>query len=92
MWDGLREHAVTAMGTLRLISGSIEVCAGLLMLYFQSLEKAMAINATLALVGPTVLILVTATGLAAMAEELSWGRMVLIFAGVALILWGIFSD
>ncbi|MDI3256598.1 MAG: YqhV family protein [Kyrpidia sp.] len=92
MWDGLREHAVAAMGTLRVISGCIEISAGLLMLYFQSLERALAINAGLSLVGPTVLILVTATGLSAMAEELSWRRIFLILAGVGLILRGIFSD
>ncbi|MBX6395405.1 MAG: YqhV family protein [Alicyclobacillaceae bacterium] len=92
MWEGLREHAVMAMGTLRVISGCIEVTAGLLMLYFRSLERAMAINAGLSLVGPTVLILVTATGLSAMADDLSWGRILLILAGVTFILWGIFAD
>lgn len=92
MWDGIREHAVAAMGALRVVSGCIELTAGLLILYWRSLEKAVLINAGLSLVGPAVLILATAAGLTAMAEDLSWGRMALILLGVGLILWGVLGD
>ncbi|KAA9007490.1 DUF2619 domain-containing protein [Paenibacillus spiritus] len=80
---------VSWMAALRMISGSIEIAAALIMLRLNQVDKALAVNSGLALVGPTVLILTTAVGLTGMAQELSWGKLGWIGAGVACLLYGI---
>ena len=42
---------VMSMASLRVLSGSIEICAALLMLRLNQLDKALLINSSLALVG-----------------------------------------
>lgn len=64
---------VSWMSALRLLSGSVEIAAALIMLKLNQVDKALAVNSGLALVGPTILILTTAVGLTGMAEQLSWG-------------------
>ncbi|MBL0387010.1 YqhV family protein [Tumebacillus sp. ITR2] len=85
----LKDSIVNGMAGLRLLSGLIEVSAALLMLYFGTVQKAVMINAGLALVGPTVLILVTTLGLIGMADKLEFWRMIIVMGGVGLILWGV---
>jgi hypothetical protein len=80
---------VLGMVLLRLLSGSIEILAALLMLKFNQLDKALIINSLLAIVGPITLILTTSLGLFGMAGSISYTRMFYIFAGVGLILFGI---
>ncbi|MEK5027116.1 YqhV family protein [Paenibacillus sp. FSL M7-1046] len=77
------------MAALRLLSGSVEVTAALIMLRLNQVDKALAVNSGLALVGPTILILTTAVGLTGMAQELSWGKLGWIGCGVAFLLIGI---
>nr|WP_036668997.1 YqhV family protein [Paenibacillus sp. HW567] len=77
------------MATLRLLSGSVEIMAALLMLKLNQVDKALAVNSGLALVGPTILVLTTAVGLTGMAQELSWGKLGWIGCGVAFLLIGI---
>jgi hypothetical protein len=89
MLDFLRENVVYGMSGLRLLSGSIEIVAALLMLYFGTVHKAVQINAALALVGPTVLILVTSLGLMGLADKMEFWRMAVVMGGVAMILWGV---
>ncbi|RKQ13233.1 DUF2619 domain-containing protein [Lysinibacillus endophyticus] len=74
------------MVILRIISGSIEITAAGLMYKFQSLEKALAINSMLALVGPTILIITTGIGIAGISEKISFLKMICLFSGVVLIL------
>ncbi len=57
------EKAVLGMVILRLLSGSIEITAALLMLKANEIEKALIINSSLAIVGPLVLIATTFIGL-----------------------------
>ncbi|WP_170885506.1 YqhV family protein [Bacillus alkalicellulosilyticus] len=83
------EAAVMGMVAIRLISGMIELTAAALMFKFNSIEKAVAINALLAVVGPIVLISTMTVGLIGMADKLSFGKLLLIGAGVALILIGL---
>lgn len=90
MFD-IRDQLVWAMAGLRALSGTIELVAAILMLYFGTVEKAMTVNAFLSIVGPTVLILVTTIGLVGMAEDLSFSKIALILTGVALILYGVRS-
>ena len=44
------------MGILRIISGSIEILAGMLMFRLNDVEKALVVNSSLAMVGPIILI------------------------------------
>ncbi|MGZ4107373.1 MAG: YqhV family protein [Tumebacillaceae bacterium] len=89
MLSFLRDNALYGMAGLRFFSGSIEVLAALLMLYFGTVERAVQVNAALALVGPTVLILVTSLGLLGLADKLEFWRMFVVMGGVALILYGV---
>jgi hypothetical protein len=89
MFRNMVDHVVWGMAGLRFLSGTIEVIAAFLMLYFGTVERAVVVNAFLSLVGPTVLILVTTLGLIGLAEKLELWRMVIVMAGVGLILWGV---
>ncbi|WP_379161916.1 YqhV family protein [Paenibacillus sp. sgz5001063] len=80
---------VSWMAALRLLSGSVEITAALIMLKLNQVDKALVVNSGLALVGPTILILTTAVGLTGMAQELSWGKLGWIGCGVAFLLIGI---
>ena len=80
------ESALLYMVILRIISGSIEITAAGLMYKFQDLEKALAINSMLALVGPTILIITTGIGIAGISEKISFLKMICLFSGVVLIL------
>lgn len=80
---------VSWMAVLRLLSGSVEIMAALIMLRLNQVDKALAVNSGLALVGPTILILTTAVGLTGMAQELSWGKLGWVGCGVAFLLIGI---
>lgn len=85
------EKAVLGMAFLRLLSGSIEIFAAILMLRFNSVEKALMINSSLALVGPIILILTTTIGLVGIVGEISVMKIVWILLGVAFILIGVKS-
>lgn len=82
---------VTGMATLRILSGSLEIAAAILMLKLGRVDKALAVNSALAFVGPSVLLLTTAIGLAGMADRLSWGKLLWIGLGVGCLLIGIFK-
>ena len=75
---------VVSMALLRLLAGSIEITAALLMLKFGRVHTAMKINGILGLIGPIILTLVSALGLLGLAQQLPPTR-VLAAAGVALI-------
>lgn len=85
------EKAVLGMAFLRLISGSIEIFAAILMLKFNSVEKALVVNSSLAIVGPIILILTTSIGLLGIVEKISYMKMVWIFLGVGFIFVGVKS-
>lgn len=83
------DKVVAWMATLRLMSGSAEIIAALIMLRLNQVDKALAVNSALALVGPTVLVLTTAIGLSGIAGQLSWNKFGWIGVGVACLLIGI---
>lgn len=83
------EKAILGMASLRVLSGSLEILAALLILRVNQVEKALLINSGLALVGPIVLLLTTTIGLLGMAERVSFGKLTWILAGVACILIGV---
>ena len=74
------------MIVLRLISGSIEITAAMLMLKYNNLEKAFYINSLLALVGPVILIVTTGIGLTGLTEKISFTRIICLFSGILLII------
>lgn len=78
-----------AMGIIRLISGSIEVLSACLMIYFNKVETAVKINALLAVIGPTVLVVVTSLGVMGIADKVPPAKMFIILCGVALIFIGL---
>lgn len=81
-------RAVLTMALLRLVAGTIEISAGLLMLKFGRVETALKINSILGLIGPIILTLVGAVGLIGMSSQLSWSRLTLTALGVLLIFLG----
>lgn len=84
----LSDKIVVGMALLRMFSGIIELTAALLMLKFGRVEIAFKINAVLALIGPTVLVLVTSLGLVGLSGKISYYRMAIIVFGVILIFSG----
>lgn len=83
------DKIVLSMASLRIISGSLELCAALLMLRFNDLNKSLLINSSLALVGPLVLISTTAIGLVGLSDKISYSKMLWITAGVGCLMIGI---
>ncbi|OXM88183.1 YqhV family protein [Paenibacillus rigui] len=80
---------VLSMASLRLLSGSIEIIAALLMLRLNQIDKALMVNTGLAMVGPFVLLTTTTLGLVGVAEKLSYGKMLWVLVGVSCIFIGI---
>jgi len=88
----LFEKAIIIMAFLRILSGCIEILAAYLMFRTNEIEKALIINTSLALVGPLILITTTAIGVYSLADKLSFGKLIWIFVGVGLILYGVKSN
>ncbi|MGG1660149.1 YqhV family protein [Brevibacillus sp. NRS-1366] len=85
MW----EKAIMGMATLRILSGSIEILAALLILKVNQVEKALLINSGLAVVGPVILITTTAIGLLGMSDRISFAKIAWIMVGISFILIGV---
>jgi hypothetical protein len=83
------EKAIIGMATLRLMSGTIEILAALLILKLNQVEKALLVNSGLALVGPIVLLTTTTIGLLGMAERISLWKICWIFSGILCIFIGV---
>lgn len=82
------EKTVLIMAILRIISGSIELSAALLMLKLNDVEKALIVNSSLALVGPIILLLTTTVGLLNVSDKFSLSKISCMVLGVALLLIG----
>ena len=80
---------VWSMAALRMLSGTIELIAAVLMLRMNSIEKAFLINSTLAIFGPLILISTTTIGLVGIADKLSFGKFVWIIVGIVCLFVGI---
>ncbi|ADG82333.1 hypothetical protein Tfer_0503 [Thermincola ferriacetica] len=85
----VKDKIVFGMAMMRCLSSLIELTAALLMLKFDSVGKALKINAALAFVGPTIMLTVTTLGLIGLSGKLPLHRFILIFCGVILIFAGI---
>ncbi|MGI6533119.1 MAG: YqhV family protein [Peptococcia bacterium] len=84
-----RMSIALAMGLLRLLSGVLELSAGTLMILFNNVETALKINAVLAFIGPTVLLLVTSLGLVGIAGSVSLEKLLTVLCGAVLIFIGL---
>lgn len=86
----VRSKAVVLMALMRCLSGMIEFTAAVLMFKSDSVEKAMKINAALALIGPTVMVIVTSIGIVSLSNKgFSISRFLLILTGVTMIFIGV---
>jgi len=85
MW----EKAILGMAALRILSGSVEVLAALLILKVNEVEKALLINSGLAIVGPIILITTTTIGLLGMSDRVSFAKIAWILVGISCILVGV---
>ncbi|WP_126427559.1 YqhV family protein [Brevibacillus marinus] len=83
------EKAIIGMASLRLLSGTIEILAALLILKLNQVEKALLVNAGLALIGPLIMLSTTTIGLIGIADRISFQKILWILVGVACILIGI---
>lgn len=77
-----------AMGWLRIVSGSIEIAAALLIWRSFRVEQAVRINAALGLAGPIFFLVVSALGLAGLAGRISLIRVCFVLAGLGLVFAG----
>lgn len=80
---------VLSMAMLRLLSGSLEICAALIMLRLNQIDKALIVNSSLALVGPLVLIATTTIGLVGLSDKLSASKFIWVAVGVTCLMIGI---
>ncbi|GED29565.1 DUF2619 domain-containing protein [Brevibacillus centrosporus] len=85
MW----EKAIIGMAALRILSGSLEILAALLILKVNEVEKALLINSGLAIVGPIILITTTTIGLLGMSDRISFSKLAWILVGISCILIGV---
>lgn len=85
----VHDKVVFGMAMLRFLSCIIEFTAAVLFLKFDSIEKALKINAVLALIGPTIMTVVMAVGLAGLSGKVSPTKFLIILSGVSLIFFGI---
>jgi hypothetical protein len=83
------DKAALGMAILRLLSGSLEVTAAIVMFRLNNVEKALVVNSMLALVGPLILISTTAIGLVGLSDKLSPAKFLWVMAGVGCLLIGI---
>jgi hypothetical protein len=90
-WLPFIEPAVLSMAGMRLLSAVIEMIAALVMLLFNDVKKALAVNVLLAVVGPTIFIVTMTIGLLSLSDELSFSKLGFIALGVILILIGIYK-
>lgn len=88
-WIANIETAVLGMVILRMISGVIEITGATLMLKFNTVDKALMVNAALAVFGPIILITTMSIGLIGVADKISFSKLLIIGCGVLLILIGL---
>lgn len=79
---------VAAMAAIRMLFGLISLSGGYLMFRFNDLQQAVRINSIIGSIGPFVLLLVSAIGVAGLANQLDFKKIALLVAGIILILMG----
>lgn len=87
-WEWI-DKSVFSMAFLRLLSGTLEISAAILMLRINDVGKALMVNSSLALVGPFILLTTTTIGLIGVANRISLDKILLVFMGILLIFIGV---
>ncbi|MEK4633111.1 MULTISPECIES: YqhV family protein [Bacillus] len=88
---GSINSTVLTMAGLRVLSSLIELSAAIIMLLTNDIRKAVVVNSILAIVGPLIFIITMTIGIYQIAGQLSYAKLILIFAGVVLILAGVYK-
>ena len=78
-------RTVGGMAALRVLAGTIEISAAILMLRYGRVSTALRINAVLGLIGPTILLVVSTLGLMGLVGRVSLERLAAVAVAVALI-------
>ena len=86
---GSINSTVFTMAGFRVLSSLIELSAAFIMLLTNDIRKAVVVNSILAIVGPLIFIITMTIGIYQIAGQLSYAKLILIFAGVVLILAGV---
>mgnify|MGYP000972054829 CR=1 FL=1 len=81
-------NPVILMSYLRMIGAGVEIAAAVLMLKINTIEAALRINAVLGLLGPVVLIAVSALGLWGLVGRVSFAKLAITLLGCILIIIG----
>ena len=82
-------NGIFEMGLLRIVSSFLELCAAILIFYFNDVKEALVVNSMLAIIGPIIFMTITSIGLVQISHSLSFGKLILIVLGIAFILIGI---
>jgi len=82
------DRTVLFMAVLRFISALLIFSAAVLMLKYNSIPQALRLNAFLGLVGPLIMVSVSVLGIADLAGNISWAKIVITISGVILVLYG----
>ena len=85
---GDESRTVFQMAVMRMIAGSIEITAALLMLRFGRVATALRINGVLGMIGPVILMTVSALGILGMSYQVSPRKLILLVMGVCVIFLG----
>ncbi|MGI6097261.1 MAG: YqhV family protein [Dethiobacteria bacterium] len=83
--------SLLAMIALRLLSGTMEISAAILIYRLNNLEQALKINAILASIGPFVFLTAMYLGLSGLSSKIPYSKLFFIYLGVLLIFWGLRS-
>ncbi|WP_026583719.1 YqhV family protein [Bacillus sp. J33] len=86
------DKAILGMALLRILSGSLEIFAAVLIIKLNDVEKALIVNSSLALVGPPILLITTVIGLTGMADKISLSKILWVLIGVGCIIYGVKSN
>lgn len=82
------KHPVILMSCFRVIGAGVEIAAAILMLKLNTIESALRINAILGLLGPVVLIAVSALGVSGLIGRVSLTKLIMTLCGAILIIVG----
>jgi hypothetical protein len=80
------------MACLRIITALFDIAGASLMIYFNSVKKALAINGILATVGPVMLSVAFIIGISSLTEDFNPTKLGFVFFGIAVILYGVFRN
>jgi len=79
---------VLTMAIIRMTFGMISLLGGYLMFRLNDLQHAVRINSIIGSIGPFVLLMVSAIGVAGLATQMDFKKVALLVMGIVLILLG----